>query len=58
MTEHTAPAAAEPPEVDHPALAAALAEIGDLDSRPLAEHHERLQAVHEAMYTVLNPSAD
>ncbi len=58
MTEPSTPAATAPPEVDHPTLAAALAEIGDLDARPLAEHHERLRAVHEAMHTVLNPSAD
>lgn len=58
MNESPTPAPPGPPEVDHPALAAALAEIRDLDTQPLSEHHERLRTVHEAMHTVLNPSAD
>ena len=58
MSDPSSPAPSGPPEVDHPELARALAEIDDLDAQPLAEHHERLRAVHEAMHTVLNPSAD
>jgi hypothetical protein len=47
-----------PPEVDHPGLALALQQIGDLDSRPLAEHHDRLAAVHEVLHDVLHPDPD
>lgn len=58
MTEPSRPDAAGPPEVDQPALAAALEEIRDLDDRPLPEHHDRLRSVHEAMHAVLNPTTD
>lgn len=57
MNEPTTPAPAGPPEVDHPALAAALSEIRDLEDQPLSEHHERLQSVHDTMHAVLNPTA-
>lgn len=57
MSEPT-PAAAGPPAVDHPAVAAALQEIADLDARPLAEHHERISSVHEVLHAALHPSAD
>ena len=58
MSDPTAPVPVGPSEVEHPALAAALEEIRDLDAQPLAEHHERLRAVHEAMHAVLNPGSD
>jgi len=58
MSEPTTTVAGEPPVVDHPSVTAALEEIRDLDARPLAEHHERLSRVHEALHTVLNPSTD
>ena len=57
MSEPTT-SADTPPVVDNPAVTAALEEIRDLDARPLAEHHERLSSVHEALHAVLNPSAD
>ncbi|MFL6026852.1 MAG: hypothetical protein ACJ72G_14035 [Friedmanniella sp.] len=44
-----------PPEVDHPAIAAALTEVADLDDRPLAEHQARLSRVHEVLHDVLHP---
>ena len=54
------PPTATPPSAgqaeEHPALAAALQEVADLDDRPLAEHHERLSRAHEALQAVLDPT--
>jgi hypothetical protein len=58
MTGQPAHEAANPPEVDHPDIAAALQEVADLDDRPLAEHQARLSRVHEVLHDVLHPDRD
>ncbi|WP_375426213.1 hypothetical protein [uncultured Friedmanniella sp.] len=45
------------PTVEDPRLAEALERLGDLDGRPLSEHHDRLAGVHEVLHDVLHPDA-
>ena len=52
------PAPPTPPDVDHPAVAAALERLADLDAQPLAEHQTRLSRVHEVLHDVLHPGPD
>lgn len=49
------PAAPLPPDVDHAGVAEALQQVADLDSVPLAEHHDRLSRAHEVLHGVLHP---
>jgi hypothetical protein len=49
------PRATQPPEIDHPEIAAALQEVADLDERPLEEHQARLGRAHEVLDRVLHP---
>jgi hypothetical protein len=58
MTGHPAGEAPEPPDVDHPDIAAALQELAGLDDRPLTEHQTRLSRVHEVLHEVLHPDRD
>lgn len=39
-----------PPSTGLPAVDAALAPLGDLRERPLAEHHDALASAHEALH--------
>lgn len=42
------------PVTGHPAVDAALAALADLDSAPLAEHHDRLTRAHAALHEALH----
>ena len=53
MTESTADDATSPATGD-PEIDRALSELVDLPSRPLAEHHDRLAAVHEVLHRALD----
>jgi hypothetical protein len=57
VTEPTRPAGAGSgiPVTGEPDVDRALESLQDLDSTPLAEHHERLSRVHEELHRALNP---
>jgi hypothetical protein len=42
------------PVTGHPEVDAALAGLADLDSAPLAEHHDRLTRAHAALHDTLH----
>jgi hypothetical protein len=46
------------PSTGDPAIDAALQAVEDLPSIPLAEHHDRLARVHEALHVALERSGD
>lgn len=41
------------PATGLPAVDGALAELGDLDQRPVSEHHAALAAAHESLHQAL-----
>jgi len=43
------------PVTGQPAVDHALAALQGLESEPLADHHDRLAAVHEDLHAALNP---
>jgi hypothetical protein len=43
-----------PPQTGHPAVDDALAGLADLESAPLAEHHDRLAKAHEVLQEALD----
>ncbi|WP_420175555.1 hypothetical protein [Luteococcus sp. OSA5] len=47
---------AEPPETGNPRVDEALATVRDLTEVPLAEHHDRLTAVQDALSAALEES--
>jgi hypothetical protein len=47
-----------PPATGDPAIDTALQGVGDLASKPLSEHHDRLVQVHEALHAALEGSGD
>jgi hypothetical protein len=46
------------PSTGDPAIDTALQDVDDLQSAPLAEHHDRLARVHEALHVALERSGD
>jgi len=46
--------AAGPPITEQPDLDALVSGLADLDGRPVAEHHDRLVEVHEALHAALH----
>jgi hypothetical protein len=42
------------PQTGHPAVDDALAGLADLESAPLAEHHDRLAKAHEVLQEALD----
>ena len=46
------------PETGDPAVDDALRGLADLDSAPLAEHHDRLAKVHEVLQEALDRTDD
>jgi hypothetical protein len=43
-----------PPQTGDPEIDQALSELGELPSRPLGEHHDRLAAAHEVLHRALD----
>ena len=43
-----------PPRTGHAAVDDALHELADLESAPLADHHDRLAKAHEALHEALD----
>jgi hypothetical protein len=52
------PDAAAVPSTGDPTIDDALQSLNDLPSTPLAEHHDRLARVHEALHVALERSGD
>jgi len=46
--------ATSPPRTGHAAVDDALHELADLESAPLADHHDRLAKAHEALHEALD----
>ena len=49
---------ASPPPTGHAAVEDALRGLADLDSTPLADHHDRLAKAHEALHEALERPDD
>jgi hypothetical protein len=47
-----------PPQTGDPEIDGALAELVDLPSTPLTEHHDRLASVHEVLHRALGRTDD
>lgn len=50
---HDRAADPQPPATGLPAVDGALAELADLDQRPVSEHHAALAAAHETLHQAL-----
>lgn len=52
--DQTGTASSGIPTTGQPAVDSALASLQGLESEPLADHHDRLAAVHEELHAALN----
>ena len=54
----TDPTASDPPVTGLPAVDEALRRLGDLDEKPVSEHHDALAGAHEILHTELQTPPD